>query len=162
MCFMTENDGFLIINLREGGSVKLLFPNEIGTEDKTNWEAADVTGGLKPLSFANSETQKITIQEVAVDNTRTNVSVEPTIEKLRAWMRSSPKTGSPPPLQIITTGWQQRCVLSGLTVKRAFFTKTGICIRAYLSLTFDELQSTGLQVEVTPARRSGNSLSGKT
>ena len=159
---MDQADGFLIINLREGGSVKLLFPNEISSDDRTNWEAAEVAGGVKPLAFANVEAQKITIEEVTLDNTRTNQSVEPTIEKLRSWMRSSAATGSPPPLQIITTGWQQRCVLSGLTVKRAFFTKPGVCIRAYLSLTFDELQSGGLQADVTPNRRSGHSISGKT
>lgn len=159
---MTPNTGFTIINLRDGGEVRLLFPGEINTEDQTNWEAADVAGGLKPLSFGNVEAQKITINDLAIDKTREGASVEPEIETLRKWMRSNEQNGSPPALQIVTVGWQQRCVLSSLNVKRSFFTKEGVCIRAYLSLTFDELRSSGLQIETTTKRRSGNSISGRT
>lgn len=160
--FMRENTGFSIINLRDGGEVRLLFPEDIKTSDRANWEAADVAGGLKPLVFGNTEPQQINIGELCIDHTRTNRSVEPTIETLREWMRSSERHGSPPDLQIVTTGFQQRCVLSGLEVRRAFFTTEGVCIRAYFNLTFDELKMSGLQIEPTTRRRSGNSLSGNT
>lgn len=158
---MQENTGFSIINLRDGGEVRLLFPEEVTTDDRANWEAADIAGGVKPLLFGNSEPQQIKINELCLDHTRTNQSVEPIIEDLRSWMRSNERAGSPPPLQIVTAAWQQRGVLSELAVKRAFFTKEGVCIRAYLSLTFEELGST-LQIETTIRRRSGNSLSGRT
>lgn len=158
---MLENTGFSIINLRDGGEVRLLFPDAITTDDRTNWETADIIGGYKPLSFANIEPQKIKFDDLCVDHTRTNITVEPTIETLREWMRSNERNGSPPPLQIITSAWQQRGVLSELSVKRAFFTKEGVCIRAYLTMTFDELQMSGLQIE-PGRRRSGNSLSGRT
>lgn len=159
---MQENTGFSIINLRDGGEVRLLFPEEITSEDRTSWETADVAGGVKPLSFANSEPQKITINDLCMDNTRTNASTEPDIKTLRSWMRSDERNGSPPALQIVTSGWQQRVVLSELSVKRSFFTKEGVCVRAYLSLTFDEIPANGLAIETTTRRRSGNSLSGRT
>lgn len=159
---MRENTGFLIVNLRDGGEVALLFPDEINTSDRTNWEKGDVAGGLKPLSFGNAEPQTVTINDLCIDHTRTNRSVEPTIETLREWMRAEPGKGSPPDLQLITSGWTQRGILTELSIKRNFFTPEGVCIRAYLSLTFDELPMRGLQIEPTPKRRSGYSLSGRT
>lgn len=153
---------FSILNLRDGGEVKLLFPEEINTDDRTNWVSVDVANSLKPLFFANTEPQKITIKNLCIDNTRTNESVEPTIEQLRSWMRPNMRDSSPPPVQILTVGWRQRCVLSGLNVKRSFATRNGIYIRAYLDLTFDELNARGLEIEATTTRRSGNSLSGRT
>lgn len=158
---MTENTGFSIINLRDGGEVRLWFPEEINTDDSANWETADVAGGTKPSSFGNSEPQQISINDLCIDNTRTNASVEPTIETLNLWMRSDEKNGAPPDLMILTAGWQKRAVLTKLSVKRNFFHE-GVCVRAYLSLSFDALPSSGMQIEVTPRRRSGNSLSGNT
>lgn len=159
---MTDNTGFTIINLRDGGDVRLLFPEEITTDDRANWNAADVASGVKPLSFGNTEPQQITIDNLCIDYTRTNESVENEIETLRKWMRPNARNGSPPDLQVITAGWQARVVLSGLNVRRNFFTKEGVCIRAYLSLTFDELPPSGLQIETTTKLRSKNSLSGNT
>lgn len=158
----TQNTAFTILNLRDGGEIKLLFPQEVNTEDRANWHDVDVAGGVKPLFFANVEPQKITISELCIDNTQTNESVEPTIEKLRSWMRPKERQSSPPVLQILTVGWQQRCVLSGLNVKRSFATKPGVYIRAFLTLTFEEVSNAGLQIDTTTTRRSGNSISGRT
>ena len=159
---MRQPTGFSIINLRDGDEVTLLFPEEINTDDRTNWEDADVAGGLKPLFFANVDSQKIMIRELCLDHTRTNESVEPTIEKLRSWMRPSERESSPPPLQVLTAGWKQKCVLTDLSVKRSFWTGNGICIRAYFTFTFAELPGNSLQIDATNTRRSRNSLSGRT
>lgn len=159
----TENTGFSIINLTAGGGeVKLIFPEEVNTEDRSNWESVDVANALKPLFFANIEPQKITIDKLCIDNSHSLESVEPVIAKLRNWMRVKERESAPPVLQILTAGWQQRCVLTGMSVKRSFWTNNGICIRAYLNLTFEEYQTSGLQIEPTTRRRSGNSLSGRT
>jgi hypothetical protein len=158
----TDAGNLTIINLRGGGAVKLQFPEEITSEDRANWNGADVANALKPLLFANVEPQKISISDLCIDNTRTNESVEPQIAKLRSWMRAGERDSSPPPLQIITVGFQQRVVLTELRARRQFFTPVGVCVRVYLTMTFEELQSAGVQMEVTPQRRSGNSLSGRT
>lgn len=158
-----ERGNITIINLRGGGSINLQFPEEIGSEDRANWNGADVANALKPLLFANDEPTKITLQNLVIDNTTTgNQSVEPTIVALRSWMRAAEGESSPPPLQLITAGFQQRVVLSELQARREFFTPAGVCIRVYLTLTFEELKQVGLQLDVTPNRRSGNSLSGRT
>lgn len=157
-----EAGNLTIINLRDGGSIKLQFPEEIRTEDRTNWESPGVANALKPLLFANVEPQKIDIQDLCIDNTtKSNESVEPTIAKLRSWMRSGERS-SPPVLQLVTVGFQQKVVLTELQARRQFFTAQGVCIRVYLSMTFEELKSSGLQLDVTPQTRSGNSLSGRT
>lgn len=156
------NGTLTIINLRSGESLKLRFPKEIETSDETNWNDFDVAGGLKPLCFANFEPQQITIDELCLDNSHTLESVEPTIAKIRALMRIKGNESSPPMLQIITAGIQFRAILSDLRVRREFFTPAGVCLRAFLSLTFDEMQSNGLQIDATTQIRSGNSLSGNT
>lgn len=135
-----EAGNLTIINLRGGGIIKLQFPKEIGTDDRSNYEAADVASDLKPLSFANAEPRRIVLDELVLDNTRTNASVEPTILTLRSWMRPKTGEGSPPELQIVTVDFSQKCVLTELSAKRTFFTKPGVCIRAYLQLSFDELK----------------------
>lgn len=158
-----EAGNVTIINLRDGGSLKLQFPEEIGSEDRANWNGVDVANILKPLLFANTEPQKLTLQNLVIDNsTKGNGSVEPSIAALRSWMRAKEGESSPPPLQVITGGFQQRVVLTELNARREFFTPEGICIRVYLNLTFEELKTVGLQIDVTPNRRSGNSLSGRT
>lgn len=163
LCFMsTENGNVTIINLRDGGSMKFQFPKNIKSDDRTNWESADVANGLKPLFYANSEPQRILFDDLCIDNSHTNESVEPTIIKLRSWMRSDDRNSSPPTLQIVTSGFNQRVVLTELSIKRDFFTPAGICIRVYLSMKFEEIPSNGMGIDVTPQRRSRNSLSGRT
>lgn len=140
---MIQETGFSIINLREAGEVRLLFPAEIKTDDRANWQAADVSNAVKPIFYANNDGQKISIDELTLDYTRTNASVEDGIETLSSWMR--PQIGDaagapPPPLLILTKGWQARAVLTEMSVKRSFFTKEGICVRAYLSLSFEEIK----------------------
>lgn len=162
---MTNDAGKLTIyNLRDGGEVRLHFPEEITTSDRTNWNGADVANALKPLLFANVEPQKISLKDLCIDNTRTNESVEPTIARLRSWMRAGgERESSPPPLQIITVGFQQRVILSELSARRQFFTTEGICIRVYLTMSFEELRGAAITpAQVSPKRRSGNSLSGRT
>lgn len=158
----TENGNVTIINLRDGGSIGFQFPENIKSDDRTNWEPYDVSNGLKPLGYANYEPQRISIDELCIDNSHTNESVEPTITKLRSWMRNDDRNPAPPALQFVTSGFNQRVVLTELTIKRDFFTPAGICIRVYFSMTFEEIRSAGMEIEVTPQRRSRNSLSGRT
>jgi hypothetical protein len=147
-----------IVNLRDGGQMKLQFPKEINTEDRANWEAADVASDLKPLSFANNDPQQITLEELVLDKTRTNASVEPEIETLRSWMRAKKGEGSPPELLVATVGWNQKCVLTDLSVRRTFFTPDGVCIRAYLQVVFGELKQSGRSIGNTGVQRG---LSGR-
>jgi hypothetical protein len=155
-----EAGSLTIVNLRDGGSLKLRFPAEINTDDRTNWNSYDVAGGLKPLSFANVEPQNISFDDLVLDNSIIQESVEPTIEKLRGWMRPrSERDGSPPQLQIATVGWSQRAVLTSLQVRREFFTPAGTCIRAYLQISFEEISDPTRGVGGV---RSRNSLSGRT
>lgn len=131
-----------IINLTGGGTfVFKRFPAEIGTEDAANWETIDVSGGTKPLFFGNNEPQEVTIEDVMIDNTDTNQSIEPELEQLRALMQPSGNSGTPPALQIMTAGFKQRVVLKGLRIARNFFTPAGVAIRAQLGLTFTEVQA---------------------
>lgn len=156
------NGNLTIINLRDGGSLQLQFPEDINSEDRTNWESVDVAGTVKPLFFGNSEPRRYSFDDLCIDNTHSRESVEPVISKLQSWMRADDRNSSPPQLQIVTSGFNQRVVLTELSVRRDFFTPDGICLRVYLGMKFEELFSKGLQIEVTPRRRSGNSLSGRT
>ena len=131
-----------IINLTGGGTfVFKRFPAEIGTEDSANWETVEVSGGTKPSFFANNEPQEISIDDVMIDNTDTNQSIEPEIEQLRDLMKPSGSAGAPPALQIMTAGFKQRVVLKSLSATRNFFTPAGVAIRASLRLQFTEIQA---------------------
>ncbi len=137
----------MIINLLTGAKIILpIFPNEIETQDSANWEEIDVTSGLKPLLYANRQPQELSFDAV-IDNTKQGNSVEPEIQKLRECLMSSAElngvvgnNNAPPPLQIMTAGFQQRVVLKDLTVNRNFFTTAGVAIRANISLSFWELR----------------------
>lgn len=135
-----------IINLLTSARITLpLFPTEIDTQDSANWEEIDVASGVKPVVYGNRQPQEISFEAV-FDNTRTNNSIEPDVQKLRELLMTKVEvnavrnSNSPPPVQILTAGFQQRCVLKDLKVTRNFFTKAGVAIRANIGLTFLEFR----------------------
>ena len=133
--------GFVtILNLRDGGSIDLRFPEKIRNDDAINYEEQDVAGGVKPLDYANRNPQEIVLDNLVLDNTLTNKSVEPELQKLRKLCETDPKHGDPPPLQLVTAGWDARVRLTNLSVERERHTSSGECLRARLQITFKELR----------------------
>ena len=147
-----ETGSLIILNLRDGGAIRLLFPEQLESEDSANYSAVDISSGLKPLFFENREPGEIKLDDVLLDGTRGYISVEPEIEKLNKLLQPDSQTGAPPPLQIMANSWSRRCVLVTLRVNRTFFTPQGECIRALVSLTLKEIR--GLTVP-TGGRRLG-------
>lgn len=142
-----------------------IFPTEIASEDGANWEQQDTMGGVKPLMYANRNPQQITIDELWLDRTETNESVTPDIEDLRSLMREAIYGArTHPPLLLFACGdWKQKCVLQSLSVKRQFFSKDGIPLRAQVSLTLLEVQEVerparSMNTNRIPSRRRGPNL----
>lgn len=150
---MVEAGKLVILNLRDGGNIKLRFPEQVSSEDAVSYEESDVAGGLAPLSYINSQPQETTLEKLLIGNPVGSDSVEPEIKKLRDWMRPREGEGSPPPLQIVAQDWTMRGVLVRLSTNREFFTPQGVCIRAYLTLTFREIP--GLTAQTGGKRLGG-------
>lgn len=148
---MTIFNGVALVSLRDNGNEEVwlfpLFPRAFNKEDRSNWNAMDVTVGTKPLMFANHEPQRITIEEALLDTSDTNESVLGLVEGLRAHMKPDPngKTASdravPPRLRFIYGDFQKTVVLEDLRVEETFFNREGNPTRARVSLSFLEFVS---------------------
>jgi hypothetical protein len=114
------------------------FPRSVDTTDKTNYEAADVAGFVKPVIHANAEPQIIVLQEVWLDNSDSLQSVLPDVERLRGLMRRGGDADAPPTLQLIIGDWSVEVVLVEMKAERVRFTGENVQTRARLSLTFWE------------------------
>lgn len=132
-----------IVELHRNNSIEIPFPEKITRSNRTNWESADVAFGLKPLSYANREPEEITLENITLDTSATTQeSVETVIGKLRDLMKESGGTSDrlpPPPLVVFLADRQFRCVLTEMRISNDFYTKQNVCIRAVLTLTFQEL-----------------------
>ena len=149
-------ESLLLINLDdpsgEGDFRFHFFPREIATQDRANYEALDVAGYVKPLSYANTEAQVIEFPEVYLDTSDADdgyvdqaFSVMPDIERLRALMRRPPKPGgeladAPPRLQLVCGDWTPTVVLVEMRADRTRFSGRNVQNRAKLSLTFWEVR----------------------
>lgn len=139
------------------------FPREISTQDRANYEALDVAGYVKPLSYANTEAQVIEFPEVWLDTTDADegyvdqaFSVLPDIERLRALMRrpalpNGELADAPPRLQLIIGDWTPTVVLVEMRADRKRFTSQNIQNRAILSLTFWEVRDAPERTRPRPA-----------
>lgn len=128
------------------------FPCEIGSQDRANYEALDVAGFVKPISYSNTEPQIIEFPEVWLDTSDADegyvdqaFSVLPDIERLRALMRRPAAAGgeladAPPRLQLVIGDWTPSVVLVEMRADRKRFTSQNIQNRAILSLTFWEVR----------------------
>lgn len=133
-------DYIALVNLNSGGAwVFQFFPSSISTDDRANWEAANISTGTKPLIYANREAQRIEINDVWLDSSETDESLKQDIEGLRDLMKQS-SGGTPPPLLSFICGdWQQKVVLESLRTERQLFDRQGRTIRARVSLTLIEV-----------------------
>lgn len=144
-----RSDYFTLINLEGGESfVFPLFPAEIETTGRSNWEPQDITIGTKPIFYANREGQRISVPEVWLDGTDNNESIEPDIRSLNALRDEGPKTGRPPALLAAWGDEHYRCVLEEVTIVRKFFSPGGNPLRAAVSLQLLEFQPEREAVEV--------------
>ncbi|HEV7842277.1 MAG TPA: hypothetical protein VGO69_01200 [Pyrinomonadaceae bacterium] len=125
------------------------FPRSIKQVARANWEAQDVTIGVKPLAYGNREPLRIVVDELWLDKTDTNESLRADIDKLRSFQVERQLTGRPPALLVLWGDNQERVVLEEITIDETFFTPAGEPIRARVSLQFLELQEDGEAVNVT-------------
>lgn len=136
----------------EGDFLFHFFPTSISTQDRANYEAQDVAGYVKPITYVNTEAQVIEFPEVWLDTTDADegfvdqaFSVLPDIERLRALMRRPARPGgeladAPPLLQLVCGDWTPTVVLVEMRADRKRFTTQNIQNRAILSLTFWEVR----------------------
>lgn len=133
--------GFGLINLTNQESFFFqFFPNENRTTDRANWNAQETTIGVKPLFYANREPRTLEFQELYLDNTETNESLTPDLNKLRDLMVEVAERGTPPPLLAVWGDRRERCVLQELTIEENFFNEDGIPLRARIGLSLMQIQ----------------------
>jgi len=137
-----KSDSFVLIKLEGGESfVFQLFPAEIQTTARVNWEPQDTTIGMKPIFYANRDGIRISVPEVWFDKTDTNESIAPDIDALHALRNENPRTGRPPTLRASWGDEGYRCVLEEVTISRKMFSGDGLPLRASVSLQLLELQN---------------------
>jgi hypothetical protein len=120
-----KSDHFVLINLEGGESfVFQLFPKDLETTQRANWEQQDTTIGTKPLYYANRDPRRISVPELWLDNTDSNQSLAPDIKSLFALQDETREHGRPPALLAIWGDRQERCVLEEVTVSEKFFSPT--------------------------------------
>jgi len=144
-----RSDRFVLINLEGGESfVFQFFPREIETHGRANWEPQDVTIGKRPIFYANTDGERISIQEVYLDRSDTNESIAPDIKALNALRAEVPGLGRPPALLAAWGDESYRCVLEEVSARRTFFAPGGEPLRASVSLQLIELQDEQEAVDV--------------
>ncbi|HEV7701369.1 MAG TPA: hypothetical protein VGO43_14150, partial [Pyrinomonadaceae bacterium] len=119
------------------------FPAEARLEDRANWEPQDLAGGKKPLFYGNRDPQRISVQELYLDNTMTDRSLKTDLDDLRTLMDEVDGKGTPPALLAIWGDHKERCVLEELCVEEVMFNSEGECTRAKISIQLLELQPEG-------------------
>lgn len=136
-----HSSDFVLINLEgEDSFVFELFPTEISTTDRANWEPQDVTIGTKPIYYANGEPRRISVPEAYLDGARTNEPINDQIVALRALKNEIARLGRPPALLAVWGSEQHRCVLEEVTIARNFFSNEGEPLRARVGLQLIEIQ----------------------
>lgn len=125
-----------------------LFPEQITTSGRANWEPQEVTMGKKPLFYANTDPLRISINEVYFDYTDSNVSAAPDIDLMRYLMTEF--EGKPPGALLAIWGEREiRCVLTDLTIEETMFNDDGNPTRLKCSLELLELQEDGEATNVS-------------
>ena len=119
------------------------FPEKIRANVRANWEPQNTTVGVKPLFYGNTEPQKISVEELYLDNTDTNRSLKDDILDLGSLIKEVDDLGSPPPLLAIWGDSKFRCVLTDVTIEGIMYNDEGNCIRARISIELTQLQRDG-------------------
>ena len=126
-----------------------LFPKNIQTTHRANWEPQEVTRGMKPLFYSNGEPARLSVPECWLEGSRTNTPINDDIQKLLALKNEVPRLGRPPALLVSWGDEQLRCVMEEVTIDREFFARGGDPLRARCSLQLVELQEEGTAVDLT-------------
>ncbi|MDX6692633.1 MAG: Contractile injection system tube protein [Blastocatellia bacterium] len=136
------------------------FPTGIDLESRANWNPRDTTIGVQPIDYANTAPLRITVDELLLDRSDTNISIESDLRRLLAFMAEDSKLGRPPTLVVIWGVWQETVVLESVFIKQKLFTLEGDPVRAYLSLTLIEFQEDGTNTSVKINDNDNDSGSG--
>lgn len=135
--------GLALINLESGDAAFVFqyFPQSAQTSDRANWEAQDVTVGVKPLFYANREPRRLDFPELWLDNTETNESLTDDLKRLRALFEETENKGTPPALLAVWGDRNERCVLEELDIEEVLFsTPDGYPIRAKVRISLTQIQ----------------------
>lgn len=125
------------------------FPDNVRTQRRVNWRPQDTTIGTKPLMYESRDPKILSFQELWLDNSFTNESLNDVLEELESFTTDEiDGRGAPPPMLVTWGDRKLRCVLQDLTVEEQFFTPEGNCIRARLSIELIEIQDEGQAVGV--------------
>jgi hypothetical protein len=119
------------------------FPERIRTSDRANWTAQETTIGVKPLFYGNREPIQISVDELILDNTESNISLRADLEDLRYLVTEVEQKGTPPPLLAVWGENRVRCVLTDLSIEEEEFTQEGEPLRARIRLELLQLQDIG-------------------
>lgn len=146
---MAQLGQFVLVNLEGPGSFVFdFFPAEIQTSRRAAWEPQEVTIGTKPLFYGNRDPKRIVVNEVWLDRTALNESIEPEIRALFALQDEIPKLGRPPALQAIWGDRSERCILEEVVINEQWFSPKGEPQRATVTLHLLELQPERESVDV--------------
>lgn len=142
---MPEPSTFQILDIESDFALEFqFFPEEIVRRTRANWEPQNTTFGTKPLFYANSDPQVISISNAYIDYTHENVSAESDVELLQMQMREVEQGGPPPALLAIYGNTRFRCVLTDLTIRETMFTAdAGEPTRLCFDIELMELQEDG-------------------
>lgn len=125
------------------------FPETVKITDRANWDSQNMTVGKKPLFYGNREPQQISVDDLYLDKTETDLSLKADLDDLRTLMDEVEGKGVPPALLALWGDQKLRCVLQDLSVDQIMFNDRGECTRARISIQLLELQLEGQAVTVT-------------
>lgn len=146
---MPEPSTFQLLDIESEFAFEFqFFPEEITHRNRANWEPQNTTIGTKPLFYANSEPEVISITEAYVDYTHERVSIESDFELLKLMMTELEEGGPPPALLAIYGDTQLRCVLTDLSGRKTMFTEEGEPTRLCFDIELMELQPDGESTSV--------------
>lgn len=125
-----------------------IFPEQIRTSGRANWEPQETTSGTKPLFYGNTDPLVINIDEAVIDYAIENVSAASDVDLLRM-MHSEPEQGGPPPALVAMWGDRKiRCVMTNLHIREEMFNSRGNPTRLRVTMELTELQPDGEATDV--------------
>jgi hypothetical protein len=131
-------NGFAIINRATGDAFTFQFtPQSVKNAGRANWNEQEVTAGIKPLVYGNSDPRRISFAEVMLDASDADESLAGDLALLRSLMAEADRS-TPPELIYIRGGEQLRCVMTELEWDEVRFNRQGDPTRVKVSLTLIE------------------------
>jgi hypothetical protein len=135
---------FSLLNLEGGEDFYFqFFPQKVDTEGQTNWQQAQTTIGMTPITYANREPRRLRVDQLYFDSTDSNTSLTPLIKALYKLLEELPDKARPPVLLAAWGDRQERGVLVRVKVTEEFFKVSGEPIRAAVAIEMWEIQAEG-------------------